>query len=209
MYTNMGIQLYLLGIEENIKCINRSIIPKAQLKDISRYKREVDVIKRLLTRSFLYEFLNKYYSITDFELGASDHFKPFFKGVPNIHFSFSYAKDYVFIAINNSKIGVDIEYIDPDFPVNKIAPDIMCESELEKFNTYPENSSSQHIYFYKLFSAKEAIIKAFGTGLHYDIKQINTIENKQFIYQGEKFMHQEFDLWQNSYSMSICYQLEV
>ena len=202
-----NIQIYLLNITENIGNINLKFIPQVQINEISQYKIKLDCTKRLLARSFLYEFLNKHYGATNFELDFNEYQKPFLNGVLNIQFSFSYAKDYIAVGVSkDKKIGIDIEYMDPTLKTSQIASEIMSKAELDRFNLYSENSLSQRIFFYKLFSAKESIIKSFGTGLYFNVKNINTFENNQYIYEQTHFIHIGLGFWMDKYTLSICYE---
>lgn len=204
---NKDIELYLLNIAANIRHINKSIIPSIQINEINNYKIKHDSDKRLLVRSFLYEYLTKYYGITNFELDFTKYLKPFLKAAPYIHFSFSYAKDYALIGISaHKKLGIDIEYINPTLQINEIAPSIMCSSELKQFNAYSNNSYDQRVYFFQLFSAKESIIKAFGTGLYFDVKNLNIIEHNQFMHQHVQFKYHKLEQWMHQYTLAACYE---
>lgn len=205
MYNNIGVQMYLLPVEENIKYINTSIIPSVQQDKLGNYKNPFDRNKRLLARSFLYEFLQHYYAISDFELEMNPYQKPVFKTNREIHFSFSYSKDYLIVAIFSSKIGVDIEYIDPELNVFELASQIMSDNELERFQSFTDHCHKR-TFFFKLFSIKESIVKAFGTGLNYDPRLINTIDQLLFFYQEKKFKQEVLNVI-DDYMVSVCYEL--
>ena len=204
---NANIQLYVLDISKNIRYCNRSIIPKTQIDEISRYKVKQDSDKRLLARTFLYEYLLKYYGIDDFELDFNIYKKPFLKAEPNINFSFSYAKDYLLVGISRyKKVGVDIEHINPTLKISEIASEIMCSAELQQFDSYTDNSLDKCIYFFNLFSAKESIIKSFGTGLYFDVKNLNILDTTEFSYMDVKFIYHGLGLWMNKYILALCYE---
>ena len=201
-----SIHLYLLDVDRN-SSIYSELIPKNQLIEITKYKKKNDRDKRLLARSFLFGFLNKNYGITNFELVYNEYEKPFLKVFPNINFSFSYSNNYVFIAISIKKlIGIDIEHINRELRINNIASEIMSSSEIAQFNSFDNNSINKYDYFFQLFSAKESIIKAFGTGLYFDIKSINLADSYHFIYNGRNFICEKLGLWKNQYFLSICYE---
>jgi 4'-phosphopantetheinyl transferase len=204
---NNDIQLYLLTFSQNISHCDSSIIPKTQIDEITRYKVKQDSDKRLLARTFLYEYLHAYYGIDDFELVFNEYKKPFLKAAPTIHFSFSYAKDYLFIGISkDKKVGIDIEYINPTLKISELAPEIMSETELHKFTSYTKNSMDQYVYFFNLFSAKESIIKAFGTGLYFNVKKLNTLDTAEYCYRDAKFIYRGLGQWMNTYSLALCHE---
>ncbi|WKL50104.1 4'-phosphopantetheinyl transferase superfamily protein [Flavobacterium pectinovorum] len=206
----MGIdtQVYLLNIEDNIKYIKKSIIPEIQIKEISSYKFKNDSDKRLLARTFLFEYLKEKYGITNFDLGLNEYKKPFLQLDPSINFSFSYAKNYVLVGISKKKIGVDIEHINTKLNINDIAQEIMCKQELDWFNSC-KDTSLKRIYFFKLFSAKESIIKAFGMGLYFDAKNINTLDESRYTFKNMRFQHKELGLWMYEYSLSVCLEIDL
>ena len=205
---NDDIQLYLIDISENVKHCNRRIVPESQIKEISRYKNRHDSDKRILARAFLYEYLRKSYGIDDFELCFNQYKKPFLKVAPNIDFSFSYAKNYLLIGISkDKKVGVDIEHVNLGLKLNELAPEIMCLAELRRFNSYLFRPSDQLHYFFNLFSAKESIIKCFGTGLYFDVKNLSISANTEYSYMGVRCLYHELGLWENKYVLSLCYEL--
>ncbi|MEO5681006.1 MAG: 4'-phosphopantetheinyl transferase superfamily protein [Chitinophagaceae bacterium] len=202
-----GMQIYLLNIDINTGLINTSIIPARQLDEIGGYTIRKDANKRLLARSFLYEYLLKQYSVSNFELDYNEYKKPFLKATPDFHFSFSYAHDYLLVAISvHKKIGADIEYINPAISIHEIAAELMCPAELLHFDSLNGNAINQRVYFFKLFAAKESIIKSFGTGLYFEVKHLNILSDKSFNYLDAGFVYQDLGVWMDRYSLAISYE---
>jgi 4'-phosphopantetheinyl transferase len=201
------IQIAMLNTEKNVHFINSKNIPPDQMGEINKYKNKYDRDKRILARTFLYDFINYTYGITNFELEFNEYKKPFLKNSTHINFSFSYANENILVGTSNDKrIGVDIEYIDPNINIREIACEILCPAELDKFNLYMDGSPDQQVYLFNSFSAKESIIKAFGTGLYFNVKELNLLESKDFVYNSRKYKHQEFDVWKDEYVSSVCYE---
>lgn len=206
---NNAIQVFLLRVSENITSVNHAIIPAAQQADINRYRFAHDRNKRLLTRSFLFEYLAAQYPVTDFELVYNEYKKPSLLSVPQIHFSFSYSKDYVLIGISNGKkLGIDIEYIDHSVPVTDMAADIMCPDELRHFHSFNKGAAEQFHFFFHVFSAKESIIKSFGTGLYFDVKKLNTLAGDRFEYMQQHYQYHDAGLWMGEYLLAVCHGLD-
>lgn len=194
----------LLDVAANLGNINKAIIPREQLADIAQYRFARDRNKRLLTRSFLYEWLHSKYGLNCFRLGFNEFQQPYLETAPHIHFSFSYAKDYVLIGVREYyKIGVDIEYIDPALDIREMSPSIMCPEELSRFQDDQDNPAAQSTFFFSLFAAKESIIKSFGTGLYYEVKDINTICNNMHTYQSGNFTQHPLHLPIPGYASSV------
>ncbi len=97
--------------------------------------------------------------------------KPALGGYGGWQFNVSHSRDLAAIAISGGEsLGVDIELIDPDFPRAEVAPDILSADELSDLAAFaPED---QPAYFFHLWTLKEALLKASGTGLS---REPNTI----------------------------------
>lgn len=209
-YINNDIEVYLLNIDDNLHAINFEFIPQQQVNEISLYHNQVDRLCRLLARSFLYNYLFLNYGVKCFNLEYNEYSKPYLKNHSSISFSFSYSKNYVCVGISNNKsIGVDIEYIDTTLNIVEIAPIIMHELELLEFNSLIFNKAEQFNYFFRLFSAKEAIIKSFGTGLYFDVKNLNILEckNNVFTYNYNRYKYQNLKSPINNFSLSLSYEV--
>ncbi|MCX6319447.1 MAG: 4'-phosphopantetheinyl transferase superfamily protein [Bacteroidetes bacterium] len=202
-----GVRVFLLPVFDNRPYIDPSIIPEKQLLEINRYQRTHDRDKRLIARSFLYHYLKTVHRITQFDTQPGAYKKPFLPEAAHVHFSISYSADFILIGISTTlPLGVDIEYINDEIPVTEIAPTIMSTGELDHFRQLPEGSAEQYRFFYSVFSKKEAIIKAFGTGLYYDILSINTLSDNTFLYQGQSYVCTPIFTEERSCCINLCTQ---
>jgi 4'-phosphopantetheinyl transferase len=123
----------------------------------------------------------------NFELGFNEYQKPFLIDNPRIHFSFSYSKNLVLIGVSQTTIGIDVEYVDEKMEITEIAPTIMHPDELDHFHSLSGSIPLQRQFFFRLFSLKESIIKAFGTGLYFPVKELNVLDNRIFTFRGTSF----------------------
>jgi 4'-phosphopantetheinyl transferase len=202
------VDVFLLKVDSNHNTINAGIIPEPQAADIARYRNYIDRQKRLLTRSFLYEFLAERYGISNFELGVNQFKKPFLLAAPKINFSFSYSKEYAMVGIlNNNRLGVDIEFIDEDLNIDELASEIMCDEELEYFYSCGYDLYAKRNFFFKLFSMKESIVKSFGTGLYFPVKSLNILAGDRFVFEGSSFACAVIAPPITGFSMSFCYEI--
>jgi phosphopantetheinyl transferase len=105
------------------------------------------------------------------------------------------------------KIGFDMEWTKSLklSELEEIAPMIMSESESRKFMA---TTGAERInLFFEQFSSKESIIKAFGTGLHYDVRTIDTTaEGTVYCFDSLNFEQKYLGPFRDEYVMSICYQ---
>lgn len=170
-----NVDVFLLNVNENKELINKNIIPQKQILDIQKYKLELDRNKKLLSRAFLYTYLNNRYKINNFELEYSQYKKPYLKFHQNIDFSISYSKEYTLIAVSDKyQIGIDIEYIDKDINYNELKDIIMHTDEIIYYDNQKEDNDKAD-FFFEVFNTKESIIKSIGMGLYLDIKNINIL----------------------------------
>ncbi len=97
----------------------------------------------------------------------SKHGKPYFENIMDFHFNISHSKDLITVAISESPVGIDIEYIrNPDLRIAKR----FCD---EEYNYITERDST--IRFFEIWTKKEAYLKYKGTGLSGGLKSINTL----------------------------------
>lgn len=97
-----------------------------------------------------------------FSLGA--HGKPYLTNAP-VHFNLSHSGDFVLCAVDDRPIGVDIEAVRPISP--KLI-DRVCNDEERAFVGGDERR------FLQIWTAKEAIVKRSGVGLHGDLRKISS-----------------------------------
>lgn len=130
----------------------------------------------------------------------SDHRKPFLADNASLQFNLSHSDDFALYAITGvSEIGVDVEKIRPDDDKAAVAQRFF--SDREKTALFALPNADQTTAFYRLWSGKEAIIKASGKGLsqplssfsiHFDLSpQIVIADDKQW-YLHPLTIHPEF-----------------
>jgi phosphopantetheinyl transferase len=203
--SDKDVQVFLLPIADNLKSIDEGIIPEIQRRDIYSHRYRFDIDKRLLARCFCYRFMKNHYGVNNFELDFNQFKKPFLKYASDICFNFSYSNEYTLVAISyKKKIGIDIEYMNPVLPIGQIAHEIMCSEELSRFSLYGTDVKTQLFFFFNLFTAKESIVKAFGTGLYLDPKKLNTIPGYTYVHDHLSYIQSEISGLIKDYSLSMC-----
>jgi 4'-phosphopantetheinyl transferase len=93
------------------------------------------------------------------------------------------------------EIGVDLEYIRSDFSVEDIAAQFFSQREAGALNALPENVRQKA--FFTLWTRKEALMKADGTGLALDLHQyeVFTGQNELHIPRNLGNELQRVDIW--------------
>ena len=101
------------------------------------------------------------------EIKKTPHGKPYFPGMPDVHFSLSHSKTHVLCVVSGSPVGCDIE-----------SPRVISSRTLEYF------SSPEELVMFKpldLWVLKESYIKLFG-------QTIAAIRNLRFSLDGERII---------------------
>lgn len=144
-----------------------------------------------------YYYLPKYLDISpeNIDIQYSKFGKPYIKN-SSLQFNISHSNDYLVIAISEKyQLGVDIEQYNYSIIPNQLSEVNFSLSEQLLIKNNVNN-------FYKLWTKKEALIKAFGNGfmvnnysqIQLDLNYIQEIDNVT-IYNTDLF---------NSYVLAIC-----
>ena len=98
--------------------------------------------------------------------------KPYLPSHPSVFFNVTHAGNYAVIAIAKEPVGVDIEYINKDFDYKELLSSIFSNPEVDEVL----NSNDKQRTFYKLWTRKEAIVKATGKGIDDHFPEIVTLD---------------------------------
>ena len=105
----------------------------------------------------------------------NEHGKPFVEGAP--YFSISHCKEGIAVAIDDKPIGIDIEGIRR---VNEdLIERVMSEKEKSQITNHQSPIESARA-FTRLWTQKEAIVKAQGTGIQSFEQLQKTLDNGQW-----------------------------
>ncbi|HEK22121.1 4'-phosphopantetheinyl transferase family protein [Mucilaginibacter sp.] len=126
-----------------------------QLKDQQRF-----VVSRGMQRMVLGRYLNNAPDKLEFILGDNKKPKIAHNSSEPLFYNLSHAGDRILLAVANSSVGVDVEYLDPDFEFKDILPENFSVEEAAYIN---ETNSIER--FYKLWTRKEGFLKTIGQGL--------------------------------------------
>lgn len=108
---------------------------------------------------------------------AGPHKKPHLITDPSgaahhLRFNLSHSGVWALVAITSQdELGVDVEYRDLDRPTPALARYAFSRDEYARWEALCEEE--QKLAFYRLWTRKEAYIKALGMGLHLDLKSFD------------------------------------
>jgi 4'-phosphopantetheinyl transferase len=156
-------------------------IPPAllDLEEISvseRYRFEDDRNRFVNGRQALKVILSRYLSVsaTDISIADKTNGKPFIQ-FPKVglQFNISHSGEWILIALCDSDIGVDVEKVNPIFHFDDLIQVYFDRVEKELV----VSAENAVLCFYNIWTRKEALIKAWGTGLSTDIKEVKSIND--------------------------------
>lgn len=134
----------------------------------ARYRFEVDSTRFVTARGLLREVLSYYLHIKahDFLFEYDLKGKPALKGesADGIQFNVSHSGDKVVIALARGKrVGVDIEQVDNTIAILELARQYFSSREVSNLEESPDEEKVK--MFYRIWTRKEALLKATGAGL--------------------------------------------
>ena len=151
----------------------RGVLSASETERATRFQFEKDQARFISCRASLRMLLSRYTGAPPDKIvfRYEPEGKPALAGIAGWRFNVSHSRNLAAIAISRyDPIGVDVELIDPDFPRNDVAPDILANDELADLAALPP--ADQPAYFFQLWTLKEALLKAVGTGFSIDPRTI-------------------------------------
>ena len=119
----------------------------------------------LATRAMVRTCLSRYADVApqDWRFAQQQNGKPYLIDSP-LSFNLSHAGDRAVLAVTQDNlIGIDIEQLSRKRDWLGIAEHYFHGSEVDALNALPE--AQQHVHFFRLWTLKEAYLKARGTGI--------------------------------------------
>ncbi|RYF52359.1 MAG: 4'-phosphopantetheinyl transferase superfamily protein [Cytophagaceae bacterium] len=171
----------------------KSLLTFAETEKINRYKSAASRQTRILSRAILKILLGRYLSLNPDEITfkSDQHKKPIIDNVilKNINFNVSHSGSWILIAIATNPVGVDLEYTDASFTYQNL---LDFSFSFEEKN-YIQTSKIPHQSFYKLWTRKEALLKATGKGL---IDELALIPSLDGLHQNPSQLINSAESWQ-------------
>lgn len=103
----------------------------------------------------------------DIQILRGENQKPRLKNFPNFHFNISHSGDFSVCAFDDFSVGVDVEKVRP-IAVQKFAARLFTPREQAALEKAPDPLAA----FFRLWTAKESVVKQRGTTLARDLRRL-------------------------------------
>lgn len=87
-------------------------------------------------------------------------------------FNVSHSKDECVFAVSRYPVGIDIEYVDRDFPTDPMINDVFTVEE----QAYLNHSEDRTRAFFQIWTRKEAVLKSVGVGLGASMRDLSVLD---------------------------------
>ena len=180
-----NIDVWKISVSENSSLIDNflTIVTPDELARANRFRQLKDhnrfIISRGALRHILGRYLNQSPAAVAFGIGENN--KPYIKNTnpSNLQYNLSHSGNAILLAISNSAIGADIEFINRSFGFIEVLGDNFSADEIKHIN----QAESAHRFF-RLWTRKEALTKATAQGLDGDLRLIQALDGTHIIQPG-------------------------
>ncbi len=182
------VHVWYAPLNNSIEVFNE-LSAKEKLK-ASKFRSSRDQQRYIRSHGILRRILAAYVNCEPCEISfqTTEYGKPFLtNGGREVHFNMSHSNEIAAYAVSkNHELGIDIEHIDHDLDWFSIAKFAFSQEENDLLESL---SNDQQIKaFYSLWTRKEALLKARGTGL----SEIETMSGKEFNSVKRKYLLSTF-----------------
>jgi 4'-phosphopantetheinyl transferase len=146
-----------------------------------RYRKQHDRLHSLISELLsVYMFTKncpRHLKLIEFK--KNKYGKPYIANCPDFHFNISHSENWVVGCYDTKPIGIDVEYIQNNIDHLDLAYKIFHPSELKAYLSTPIELRVSR--FFEIWTLKESVIKAVGTGLSLPLTTFCTVEQYSLI----------------------------
>lgn len=153
----------------------RSWLSAEEIARANRFRFERDRVAFIIRRGAVRDLLAKYLNVEppEIRLNYNEFHKPYLSGPFSqnpLRFNLSKTEGLSLVAVTQGReLGVDIEKHQKSFEIDSIVSHFYSANEIEALYFLPKSARTER--FFRLWTCKEAILKAKGTGLSDDLKE--------------------------------------
>ena len=127
--------------------------------------------------------------------------KPYLAEYPDVHYNLSHANGIAACMVSDLECGIDCEN------VRDFRPNVMKRafSEKEREMVEKAHESEKNLLFFRLWTLKEAYVKALGVGISYPMDTAEfSFDGENIITDIENCRFRQFILKNGSFVVSVC-----
>lgn len=162
---------------------------------VAERKREVAFLRnQLLSQSFEL-------SVSDQQVVRTNFGKPYLKDYPDFSFNHSHSRNFYALATsrNVQNLGIDIEELSRKVRFEALAQHAFHPEELKNWQALAYDPE----YWFKVWTTKEAVLKASGLGIRINLNELNT--NLHPEQNGGRCEHPEIGVYAyQNYTLAGC-----
>jgi len=174
-----GTHIWHISVSENLPGLPYylTLLKPEEIERANRFHRQKDHDRFVISRAVMKQLLGRYLILPAeaIEFVSGENKKPYIKNYTlgqGLHYNMSHSNDAIVLAVEGGyPIGVDVEFINADFPYAEVLADNFSPAEVAFIN------DAEHIdRFFKLWTRKEAITKATAQGLDCDLRLLPAMD---------------------------------
>jgi len=175
--SSQSIHIWTVNVDfensEKIRYYSQFLSPD-ELKKANNFRFNKDRYCAITARYVLRMLSSKYLNIDikDIEFSYGDKGKPKYNFETSLQFNISHSEAMILLGfVHNNDLGVDIEFIKPNFDPIEIAEHFFSLQEIEELKQ--REKSDLDNAFFRCWTRKEALIKATGDGLSFPLHKFS------------------------------------
>jgi len=178
---SQSVNLWLVNVATDSQIIAelKNILSEDELYRAERFAFEKDRNRFITAHGSLRNILSMYLHIhpSEIQFRKNKNNKPeILLSLCSLKFNISHSENKILLAVSDNEIGADIEMIKDSFEFNPLSKTYFSEKEQKEISV----STDQKLTFYKFWTRKEAVLKAAGTGITDNLREIEVCNGINF-----------------------------
>ena len=214
-----------MEIDVKVKMYHRDIVDRYSYDTLklrnSNIELEYDTLKKMMRKRFDKSIdykddnskklslatiiaISQNLNISEEDIFYNEYKKPLLK---NCYFNISHSNEYVVFVKSDKRIGIDIQYMSE---ADMVIKDYAFTENEKKYIDEDEIDKDEINRFYRLWTRKEALVKAEGSGFIREPKEVDvseSIKNDEIIYKDVKYYIKSVKF--KNYYISVCSENKI
>ncbi len=194
-----SLHIWSLSLDEELPNAYGQHLSSEEREKANRFRfakdRDMYIFSHGVLRILLSRYLKCNPNEISYESGACG--KPYLKANSKLRFNLSHAGKMAVIAlVEDVEIGVDVEKISSSIDILEVAPTVYCLPELKNLSAL-RAKDKKLLYFFELWTRKEAFIKGTGYGFSMPVSltDVSVLSEQVAFLSKEIKVPEGFDKW--------------